>query len=144
MDRNGFTIIEILVAFVIITILMIVGVGSYFYSLEKAREISAEAGLRLLHVTIEMYATDNEGRYPTSTSLNDLLIELKNYLVDREFPENPYNNKPYRDENNDHYRITYTYDPIENAYTLTVMNRNNTKILLLLSNRIVLKGGFSP
>ncbi len=142
--KDGFTIVEILVTFVILAILMGVGVGSYFYSLEKAREISAEAGLRLLHVTIEMYATDNEGRYPTATSLHELLMALRNYLVDRDLPENPYNNKPYRDDNNDHYKITYTYDPGENAYTLTVMNRNNTRILLLLSNRIVLKDGSSP
>ncbi|MGB9856568.1 MAG: type II secretion system protein [Dictyoglomaceae bacterium] len=139
MSNKGFTIVEILVVFIIVGILLVVGVGSYFIGLEKAREISAEAGLRLLHVTLEFYATDHEGRYPQAKNLSELLAELKDYLVDRELPENPYNNKPYRDDNNDHYKITYTYDPIENVYTLTVMNRYNTKILLLLSNKIVVK-----
>jgi len=139
LKEKGFTIVEILIVFIIIGILLLVGVGSYYIGLEKAREISAEAGLRLLHVTVEMYAVDHEGKYPNANNLSELLEELKNYLFDRKLPENPFNNKPYSDENNDHYKITYTYDPSENAYTLTVMNRYNTKILLLLSNKIVLK-----
>lgn len=142
--RKGFTIIEILIVVVILAILMGVGLGGYSYFLERAREISAKGGLRLLHVAVEMYATNHEGRYPRATNLHELLMALRNYLVDRELPENPYNNKPYRDDNNDHYKLTYTYDPQENAYTLTVMNRNNIKVLLLLSNRVVLEGDSSP
>lgn len=139
MRNKGFTIVEVLIVFVIIGILLIVGVGSYFVSIEKAREISAEAGLRLLHVTLEYYAVDHEGRYPQARNLTELLEALRDYLVDKELPENPYNNRPYKDDNNDHYMISYTYDPIENVYTLTVRNRYNTKVLLTLSNRIVSK-----
>ncbi len=142
--RKGFTIIEILIVFVILVILMGVGLGGHFYFLERAREISAKGGLRVLHIAVEMYATNHEGRYPTATNLHELLMTLRDYLVDRELPKNPYNNEPYKDDNNDHYKLTYTYDPRENAYTLTVMNRDNTKVLLLLSNRVVLGEDSSP
>ncbi|PMQ01830.1 MAG: prepilin-type cleavage/methylation domain-containing protein [Dictyoglomus sp. NZ13-RE01] len=140
MKKNGFTLIELMIVFIIIGILSFFIYNIYFSTIERARETSARANLRLLHVAVEAYATDHEGRYPTATTLNDLYLNLKKYIPNGTFPENPYNNKPYSDENNEHYKITYTYDPSLNSYTLSVMDRFNQKVLLLLSNRIVLEG----
>jgi len=138
-DKKGFTIIELLVVIIIISILAIIGGGAYFSGIEKAREGSAISSLRLFHTTLEMYAVDSKGKYPVATSLDDLYHSLKEYLPNKKMPNNPYNNQPYSDENNDHYQITYTYDPLENVYTLTIWNRYNIKRLLLLSNKIVIK-----
>jgi len=138
-DKRGFTIVELLVVIIIISILAIIGGGAYLSGIEKAREGAAISSLRLLHVTLEMYAVDSKGRYPVATSLDELYSSLKDYLLNKKMPDNPYNNQPYSDENNDHYQITYTYDSLENVYTLTIWNRYNIKRLLLLSNKIVIK-----
>lgn len=140
MDRNGFTLVELLVVIVIIFILALIGVSGYSMYAEKARESSARSALKAIQVAVEMYSTDNKGRYPIANSLNELKEQILNYLPNREYPNNPYNNMPYSDENNDHYRITYTYNAFENSYVLTVMDRYNIKRIYLLSNKVTYIG----
>ncbi|ACK42160.1 MULTISPECIES: type II secretion system protein [Dictyoglomus] len=136
MNKGGFSLIELLVVIVIISILALIGVSGYSMYLEKARESSAKSALKAIQVAVEMYSTDNKGKYPIANSLNELKAQILNYLPNREYPNNPYNNMPYSDENNDHYKITYTYDALENSYVLTVMDRYNIKRIYLLSNKI--------
>ncbi len=136
MIRDGFTLVELLVVIIIISIIVLIGISSYSMYLEKARESSARNALKAIQVAVEMYSTDNKGKYPTANSLNELKAQIWNYLPNREYPNNPYNNMPYSDENNDHYRITYTYNVLENSYVLTVMDRYNIKRIYLLSNKI--------
>ncbi|MEN2983823.1 MAG: prepilin-type N-terminal cleavage/methylation domain-containing protein [Dictyoglomaceae bacterium] len=140
MLKNGFTLVELLIVIIIIAILSIIGIVGYYSFIEKGRENTAVNALRVLHTSIEMYSTDTKGIYPRANSLNELKEVIKKYLPGGEMPKNPYNNMPYSDENNNYYRISYTYDPVENSYTLIVMNRYNYKRLLLLSNRIVIMG----
>jgi len=139
-DR-GFTLIEIMIVIVVIAILFSVGIESYYRALEKTRESVATQALKVIQMSLEMYATENEGSYPLASGLNELREKIKKFLPGGNLPANPYNDQPYSDENNSYYRITYTYDPLENAYTLTVWDRYNIKRLILLSNKIVIKGG---
>jgi len=136
MSRLVFTLVELVVVIVIISILALVGIAGYSIYVERARESSARSALKAIQVALEMYSTDNKGKYPIANNLSELKSQILNYLPGREYPDNPYNNMPYSDENNDHYKISYTYDPLENRYTLTVMDRYNIKRLYFLSNSI--------
>ncbi len=139
--EKGFTLIELMVIVVIIAIIFSVGMGNYFRAIEKTRESVVTQALKTIQISLEMYATENEGNYPIANGLNELREKIKKFLPGGNLPVNPYNDQPYSDENNSHYKITYTYDPLENAYTLTVWDRYNIKRLILLSNKIVIKGG---
>lgn len=137
MYKSGFTLVELLVVILIISILSLVGVSGYSLLIEKARESAARSALKTIQVAVEMYSTDNKGLYPLANNLNELKEHLEKYLPNREFPPNPFNNQPYSDENNNYYKIIYTYNQIENSYTLIVMDRYNVRRVFLLSNKIV-------
>lgn len=141
MSKSGFTLVELLIVIIIISILALIGVSGYYSFIEKSRESVAVNALKVLQTTLEMYSTDANGSYPLVSSLGELKEALKKYLPGGDLPNNPYNNMPYSDNNNQYYKISYTYDPSENAYTLTVMNRYNTRMLMLLSNRVIITGG---
>lgn len=140
MGKEGFTLVELLVVMIIISILALLGAGGYFIFIEKARENTARNALKVIQIAIEMYSTVNKGFYPMANNLMELKEQLQNYLPGGDLPANPFNNQPYSDSNNYHYKITYTYDPRENAYTLTVMDRYNIRRLFLLSNKTTVLG----
>lgn len=136
MGSKGFTLVELLIVIVIISILALVGVSGYAMYVERARESSARSALKTIQIALEMYSTDNKGRYPIANNLSELKAQISKYLPNGEYPNNPFNNLPYSDENNHHYKISYTYDSSENCYTLTVMDRYNIKNIYFLSNSI--------
>ncbi len=59
--RKGFTLLEVLVVVIIVTILAGIALPNYTRSVEKARMRDAEAKLNLIFQAERMYALDNSG-----------------------------------------------------------------------------------
>lgn len=80
--QQGFTLIEVLVVIVLISILAAVAVPVVSGSVEKAREAALKENLQVMRKSLDDYFADH-GRYPASL---DALVE-KRYL--RFIPEDP-------------------------------------------------------
>ncbi len=68
--RNaGFTLLELLIAMIILAILAAMITGYFFTSLKKGRDARRKADLEQIQKAVEMYYEDNKS-YPTSTSIS--------------------------------------------------------------------------
>ncbi|MEH6459743.1 type II secretion system protein [Chitinimonas sp. JJ19] len=83
MRKQGFTIIELLVAMAIIATLLSLAAPKYFNNLERTKEAVLRENLYLMRDAIDKYYTD-KGTYPKE--LNDLVKER--YL--RAIPIDPF------------------------------------------------------
>jgi type II secretion system protein G len=61
---KGFTLIELLVVVAIIGILATVVLSSLSSARERARDAKRLTGIKTIQTALEMYANDNNGRYP--------------------------------------------------------------------------------
>jgi type II secretion system protein G len=64
--RRGFTLIELLVVIAIIGILASIILASLNSAREKSRDARRLSDLRQLQTALELYASDNNGQYPTT------------------------------------------------------------------------------
>jgi len=148
--EKGFTLIELMVVIVIIAILAAVALPNFMGATEKARESAVTSAVKALQTSLEMYAVDHNGTYPSTGTDSDpnALTAISEYLPNRKFPNNPANNTAYFYDNglvdvadaaqsptfnNKQYCIVYCC-PDGVAYTLTGYNRDNTKAVITLSN----------
>ncbi len=100
--RTGFTLMEIILVVVIISILAALVMPRLFGQAEKARSTAAQAQIQGLRQALTSFERDT-GRYPTSTEgLQALITRPENvseqrwtrYLDDREVPLDPWG-RPY-------------------------------------------------
>ena len=73
MNNKGFTLIELVVAMVIIAILSTAGISNYISSLKKGRDAQRKSDLAQLQRSLEAYANDNKGAYPQSDATGHIL-----------------------------------------------------------------------
>lgn len=120
---RGFSLIELLVAITIISVLTTLGLANYQNSLRRTRDANRQADLELISSALEIYKTDNN-EYPTANNICDsslgscaacpctgsdwtgtnVLSDLEpNYIL--ELPVDPINN----------LARYYVYDPVCNT-----------------------------
>ena len=81
-QKNGFTLIEVLVVMAIIAILVSIAAPRYFNSVQKSKEAVLKQDLSTMRDAIDKYYSDND-KYPSE--LDDLVT--KKYL--RKIPIDP-------------------------------------------------------
>jgi general secretion pathway protein G len=87
--KKGFTLIEILVAATIISVLSVVGVASYTSINKRSRDAKRKSDLEQVRSALEMYRVD-KGSYPAgSTTGFRLLTDLDSSLVPDYMPSIP-------------------------------------------------------
>lgn len=106
MKKNGFTLIEILVAATIIAVLTAVGVTSYTSINKRSRDAKRKSDLEQVRSALEMYRTDN-GSYPGTSAGFVLLTGLTSDLVSTYMPSIPADPKSTFTPSSDYY-----YSPI--------------------------------
>lgn len=97
--KNGFTLIEVLVASTIIAVLAAVGMVSYAQATKKSRNTKRKADLAQVQAALEMYRTDNAA-YPIATDIDiasgTLVTELKNKGYIADIPNDPKNDTTHK------------------------------------------------
>ena len=74
-SRKGFTLIELMIVIAIIAILAAILVPNFIRARAQGQVTACKSNLKNIGTALEMYSTDNSGRFPTS--LNTL---TPNYL----------------------------------------------------------------
>ena len=69
MNRKGFTLVEIMIVVAIIALLAAIAIPNLLSAKKIANEAAAKANIRALSTAAEVYATGNNGNYPTTTEL---------------------------------------------------------------------------
>lgn len=64
MNKKGFTLIELLVVIVIIGILVAIALPNFIKIKDKAKEAEVKQNLHSIQLSVERYATDQNGNYP--------------------------------------------------------------------------------
>ena len=91
--KKGFTLIEILVTFVIMSILLVIGVFSYNVYLMKGRDQRRKADLAYVQEGIEQYkANDINGSYPSTGNYAGLCSLAPAYIA--KLPWDPLSTDP--------------------------------------------------
>ncbi len=75
MKKKAFTLVQLLVAILIIALLMFGVLKCLLWVKENADQIICDANLKRLGNAIQLYNNDYNGRYPTADKWCDLLIE---------------------------------------------------------------------
>lgn len=106
MHKNGFTLIEILVASTIIAVLSVIGVASYTSINKRSRDAKRKSDLEQVRSALEMYRTDT-GSYPGSSTGFALITGLESVLVSTYMPSIPMDPK-----STTAIPVTYYYSPL--------------------------------
>ena len=61
--QAGFTLVELLVVMLILALMAAIAIPAFFNQAKKARDADAKADVRTAETAIEVYGTDNDGRY---------------------------------------------------------------------------------
>jgi prepilin-type N-terminal cleavage/methylation domain-containing protein len=90
-QRNGFTLIELVVVILILGILAGVGAPKLFSTSGKASESGVKQTLSIVRDSIELYAADNGGEFPQPADSAAFHTMMETYMRGK-FPVNPVGN----------------------------------------------------
>ena len=113
--KAGFTLIELMIVIAIIAILAAILVPNFIRARAQGQLTACKSNLKNIGTALEMYSTDNSGRYPTATGFAGTQV-TPNYL--KTIPtcpsagSNTYNN--------------YTSASVPDVYTVVCAGPNHT------------------
>jgi len=127
-NREGFTLIELMVVIVIIGILAAIAIPNYVRIVNQAKVAEVKANMHTTQVEVEFYAIDNPGAYPSSINIisDDLPSGMKN-------PFNPLSPAVQDEAGADVEGVVEyeTEDPFD-VYTITGFGKNTIPLNLIL------------
>ena len=133
-ERNGFTLIEIMIALLIIGIISAVMIPNYSTIQNQSKENAVKSVCHTLQVALESYNLAT-GAYPQdeSLSINELTTTLKETHSLSQVPKNPFTGKSYTDTD-ELGKITSSYDDSTQSYTVLGFGKNNEVEIVALKN----------
>lgn len=133
--KKGFTLIEILVVIGIIGLLAVFLVPNIFGAQDRGREAALKAVAHSVQLAVEAYNMENS-TYPVARNIPVANLCV-NYLITggyiAETPKNPFSGEQYKDSDIAG-KLMYSYNEIENKYTITGYKRNGFSKIIELSN----------
>jgi prepilin-type N-terminal cleavage/methylation domain-containing protein len=123
MNKKGFTLIELLVVILIIGILLALIIPNFVLFQERARRTSVKNNMHVVQTSLEAYAVDHNGNYPTDDISWDIgdeegmaayfpggdPIGVDGTAIAGNLPINPYTGARYNSDNED---MTYAMDDL--------------------------------
>jgi prepilin-type N-terminal cleavage/methylation domain-containing protein len=91
-NRQGFTLIELMIVVVIIGILVSIGLPQYNNMTNQARVAQVKSTMHTVQVTVEDFASRNNGAYPQNAGVttSDGGLTLMSLLPGASMPVNPF------------------------------------------------------
>lgn len=100
-EKQGFTLIELIVSVTIIAVLTVVGIVSFSGSNQKARDSKRMADMENIRMALELYRQSTGSTYPSTNDYENGIL-VPDYIA--QIPTDPKG-------------VSYTYTPAANGYT---------------------------
>lgn len=94
--NRGFTLIELMIVVIILGILVAIALPLFNNMTNQARVAQVKSTMHTVQVTVEDFASRNDGVYPNNAAAVTLEggLTLQNLLPGAAMPENPFTNAP--------------------------------------------------
>ncbi|MFH1314559.1 MAG: prepilin-type N-terminal cleavage/methylation domain-containing protein [Candidatus Eisenbacteria bacterium] len=92
--RKGFTLIELMIAVVIIGILAAIAIPNFIALQNRAREANVKSNMHSLQLVFEQFSIDNNAIYPEDATSTTLVGDTIQDLCGGAYPENPFTGAP--------------------------------------------------
>ncbi len=122
MKRCGFTLMEVLIAVVIVGVLAGLAVPSYFKTIEKAKSSEATANLKAIHLGQKIYKVDNNRFYGPQNAVAVINTNLNTDLTQ------------------ENYTLAITA-AAANTYTATASRIGGTKVFTITETGLITEAG---
>ncbi|MFA6169810.1 MAG: prepilin-type N-terminal cleavage/methylation domain-containing protein [Candidatus Margulisiibacteriota bacterium] len=134
-NRNGFTLVEILIVIGIIGLLSVFLVPNLLGARDKGKEAAVKGVMHTVQLAVEAYHLENNV-YPLGKDIGVRSL-CENYLMSGDYiaavPKNPFTGKEYQDGDRAG-KIIYGYDETTGTYSIIGYKRNGLAKLLELTN----------
>jgi prepilin-type N-terminal cleavage/methylation domain-containing protein len=157
--REGFTLVELLVVIVILAALMALGIAGMRSAVTASKQAASSTNLRNIGVALQLYADDNQGKYPQTTHTTGIgsawIYTLERYLGNfdqaRICPADPRGKERLAAKGSSYILNSYVFVPRMGAFGKVIgpqLNRpaaiphpERTKLVFICSDRTAAGSG---
>ena len=94
-DQRGFTLVEIMIVAIIISVLVAIGIPNFLQLKNRAMEASVKANMHILQLALEDYGVNTLGIYPDDgASTTPAGQTVEDICPDGAYPVNPFTGAP--------------------------------------------------